>query len=174
MNVMKLIGSILVIASSTAMGFYFSSEMKSRVDDLKELRKLVALLRGDIRYANTPLPEAISTIARRHPSRFDSFLRYVSDKLNELSGSTFAEIWEAAVKQEMVNSSLTKKDKADLIHFGQTLGYLDKEMQMNTLDMYLTLLEEEASLLSKTMKEKSYLYNSLGIMAGVFITIVMI
>lgn len=174
MNIMKIIGCILVIASSTGMGFFFSNELRCRIDDLKELRKLVALLRGDIRYANTPLPEAISSINRRHDGSFSAFFRYVSEKLHELSGHTFSEIWRNATEKELTNTSLSKKDKLHLIQFGENLGYLDKDMQMNTFDLYISQLEDEIQELSKTAKEKAYLYNTLGIMAGLFIIIIMI
>jgi len=150
---MKIIGCIMVVGSTSGMGFFFSNEMRCRIGNLKELRKLIGLLRGDIRYANTPLPEAIASITRRHKGSFDIFLNSVSTKLQELSGQTFAEVWKEAVNKELLDTSLSKKDKLHLIQFGENLGYLDKDMQM---------------------KEKSYLYNSLGIMAGVFIVIVMI
>ncbi len=174
MNILKIIGCILVIASSTGIGFFFSAEMKNRIEDLKELRKLIGLLKGDIRYANTPLPEAISVLARRYKGSFFSFFQYASTKLQELSGQTFSQIWKAAVEQELLNTSLSKKDKAQLISFGENLGYLDKDMQMNTFELYLSQLEDELTELSKTVKERAYLYNSLGIMAGVFISIIMI
>jgi stage III sporulation protein AB len=174
MNIMKIIGCIMVIASSAGMGFYFSSEMKERIDDLKELRKLIGLLRGDIRYAATPLPEAISALNRRHNGRFHQFLEYVSTKLNELSGQTFTLIWRTGVEKMLGNTSVNKKDKLQLAQLGENLGYLDKDMQVNTLDLYITQLEEEITDLSKTVKEKAYLYNTLGIMAGIFITIIMI
>lgn len=174
MMIMKIIGCILVIASSTGMGFYFSTEMKSRINDLKELRKLIGLLRGDIRYANTPLPEAIHSLYRRHAGNFHTFFKQVSTKLNELSGQTFSEIWKAAAEKELGCTSLTKKDKLHLIQFGENLGYLDKDMQMNTIDLYLSQLEGEIEEISKSVKEKSYLYNTLGIMAGIFITIIML
>lgn len=174
MYVIKVIGCILVIASTTGMGFFFSSEMKGRIADLREFRKLVVLLRGDIRYANTPLPEAISSLARRHNGRFHAFFEKVSIKLQELSGQTFSEIWKAAVGNEMKDTSLTKKDKLQLIQFGENLGYLDKDMQLNTLDLYISQLEDELTELSKSVKEKSYIYNSLGIMAGIFLTIIML
>ena len=174
MNIMKIIGCIMVIASSAGVGFYFSQEMRTRIENLKELKKLTGLLRGDIRYANTPLPEAINSIARRHNGSFQLFFRYVSTKLNELSGLTFAVIWKEAVEFELINTSLNKKDKLNLIQFGENLGYLDKEMQMNTIELYLVQLEDEISDLSKTVKEKAYLYNTLGIMAGIFITIIMV
>lgn len=171
---MKIIGCLLVIGSSTGMGFFFSNEMRCRLDNLKELKKLVSLLRGDIRYANTPLPEAISSITRRHNGSYNTFLGIVSDKLHELSGHTFSEIWKDAVNQELADTSLSKKDKLHLIQFGENLGYLDKDMQMNVIDLFLSQLEEEIKEMTKTLKEKSYLYNTLGIMAGIFIVIVMI
>jgi stage III sporulation protein AB len=174
MNYMKIIGCILVIGSSAGMGFFFSNEMKCRIEDLKELRKLITLLRGDIRYASTPLPEAISSIVRRQKGSFNSFFTYVSTRLKELSGHTFSEVWREAVHKELENTSLSKKDKLHIIQFGDNLGYLDKDMQMNTIDLFISQLEDEIKELSKTVKEKAYLCNTLGIMAGIFIIIIMI
>jgi len=174
MSIMKIIGCIMVIASCAAMGFYFSSEIRQRIDDLKELRKLVGLLRGEIRYAATPLPEAIAVLGRRHNGRFGKFLDYVCTKLNEMSGETFALIWKSAAEKMLADTSLSRKDKLQLAQLGDNLGYLDKEMQVNTLDLFLSQLDDEIADLSRTVKEKVYLYNTLGIMAGIFITIVMI
>lgn len=174
MEVSKIVGCIMVIVSSTAMGFFFSNELKCRIEDLKELRKLIVLLRGDIRYANTPLPEAISAIARRQNRNFEEFLTGIYTRLNELSGLTFAEVWKDAVENKLKNTSLSKMDKTNLAHFGENMGYLDKDMQMNTLDLYISQLEVEIEELSKSVKEKSYLCNGLGVMAGIFISIIML
>ena len=174
MNIMKIIGCVLIIVSTTGIGFYFSSDMRCRMEDLKEWKKLICLLRGDIRYANTPLPEAIHSISRRHEGNFHAFLSMVGTQLQELSGETLAAIWKSAAEKELTNTSLNKKDKMQLISFGENLGYLDKDMQMNTFELYLSQLEEEIADLGRTVKGKAYLYNSLGIMAGIFITIIMI
>jgi stage III sporulation protein AB len=174
MFIMKIIGCILVVVSSTGMGFFFSNEMRCRIEDLKELRKLIVLLRGDIRYANTPLPEAISSITRRQSGSFNAFFEYVGTRLRELSGHTFSDIWKEAVQKQLEDTSLSKKDKLHLIQFGENVGYLDKEMQMNTIDLFISQLEDEIRDLSKTVKEKAYLCNTLGIMAGIFIIIIMI
>lgn len=174
MQITKVVGCILIILSSTLMGFYCSNELKSRINDIKELRKLVVLLRGDIRYGNTPLPEAICAIARRHEGSFKGFFTKLTERLGEHSGNTFSQVWKEAVEEELNQTALNKKDKSGLVQFGENLGYLDKEMQMNTLELFLTQIEEEINELSKTAKEKSYLYNTLGIMAGIFISIVLI
>jgi stage III sporulation protein AB len=156
------------------MGFYFSNELKCRLDDIKELRKLIVLLRGDIRYGSTPLPEAISAIARRHEGSFKDFFTKLSERLSEHSGITFSQVWKEAVDSQLIKTSLNKRDKSQLIQFGDNLGYLDKEMQMNTLELFLAQMEDEIKEITITAKEKAYLYNTLGIMAGIFISIIMI
>ncbi|MFU0828859.1 MAG: hypothetical protein ACFWTJ_15250 [Lachnoclostridium sp.] len=78
------------------------------------------------------------------------------------------------MSKELDNTSLNKKDLAALGQFGENLGYLDKDMQINTIDLYLEQIEEEIKDLSHNVKQKTYLYNSLGILGGIFITIIML
>lgn len=174
MEITKVVGCILVILSSTLMGFYCSNQLKCRIDNLQDIRKLIVLLRGDIRYSSTPLPEAISSIAIRHEGSFKGFFTKVSERLSEYGGNTFAQVWKEAVEEELLETYLNKKDKLQLIQFGENLGYLDKEMQINTLELFIAQVEEEINMLSKTAKEKVYLYNSLGIMAGIFVSIILL
>lgn len=174
MLIFKLIGALLVIFSSGAMGFYFSNELKSRIHDLKELKKIIILLRGDIQYANTPLPEAVQALSKRHSGGYKKFLHNVGKRLLELNGVSFSVIWNEAAQQYLQNTSLVKEDFELLNQLGESIGYLDKNMQINTLDLYLAQVEEKIGELSQTVKEKSYLYNSLGLMGGIFITIILL
>jgi len=169
----KLIGCIFVIASCSGIGMYYSGEFRVRLEDMKELKKMIILLRGDIRYANTPLPEAISSIARKNNGRFEKFFVFISNKLNDFPGVTFASVWKESVETNLNQTAINKKDKVDLVQFGESLGYLDKDMQINTLDLYLEQLENVINDLLGNVKEKTYLYNTLGVMAGLFISIIM-
>lgn len=171
---LKILGAILTISSCSALGFYFSNELNVRVKQLRELKKYVMVLRGDIRYGGTPLPEAIGNLARRSPGVFKKFLSDVSELLFVSGGGTFSEIWSKCVWKDLKNTSLTGADKENLIRFGDTLGYLDREMQISTIDLYLNQLQEEINEQTIVAKERTRLYNVLGIMAGIFITIVMI
>ncbi|QHQ62778.1 hypothetical protein Ana3638_19990 [Anaerocolumna sedimenticola] len=174
MIIIKVIGCILILSSSAGMGLYFSSELKNRIMDLRELKKIIFLLRGDIRYANTPLPEAVQALSLRHEGKYKTFLSGIADRLNELGGVSFCTIWKEAVVKELDNTSLSKKDLAGLGQFGENLGYLDKDMQINTIDLYISQIEDEIKELSHNVKQKSYLYNSLGVLGGIFITIIML
>ncbi|MDF2472414.1 MAG: hypothetical protein K0R92_100 [Lachnospiraceae bacterium] len=174
MLIIKIIGCILIITSCTGMGWYFSSELRNRIADLKELKKIIILLRGDIRYANTPLPEAVQALAIRQEGKYKLFLSEIADRLKELGGISFQTIWKETIEKKLDNTSLSKKDLEYLGQLGENLGYLDKDMQINTLDLYLSQIEEEIKELTRNVKEKTYLYNSLGVMGGIFITIIML
>ncbi|WP_310604022.1 stage III sporulation protein AB [Anaerosporobacter sp.] len=170
----KIIGAILVIVSSGCMGVYFSVILKERIKDLKELNKLIVILRGEIRYASTPLPEAVGSLAERTDGEYRRFLHAVAQELDKLEGRTFSDIWHGCVESELVDTSLSKKDKLLLSRLGENLGYLDKEMQLNTIDLYITQIQGELDDAVDCVKEKVRLYNMLGVMAGIFITIVLI
>lgn len=174
MIILKIIGAILTITSSAAIGYYFSSNLKDRIDDLNQLRKNIVVLRGDIRYGATPLPEAVGGIASRQEGNFAEFFHFIWEELTKLEGRPFYEIWKQAVSEHLKYTALTQSDKGLLSKLGENLGYLDKEMQMNTIDLYIEQLENEIENASKSRKDKARLYNTLGVMAGVFITIVMI
>jgi len=172
--ILKIIGSILTIASCTTLGLYFSSEMQTRLKQLKDLRKYITILRGDIRYGATPLPEAIEGIANRKPGVFYLFFQNVSERVKNGMGGMFHNIWSDCVDEFLKATCLTKEDKEGLVRFGESLGYLDREMQINTIDLYLEQLEEVIHEQTIIVKERSRLYNTLGLMGGIFITIVMI
>lgn len=170
----KIVGCILIICSCSGMGMYFSNELKNRISDLREIKKLIYLLKGDIRYAHTPLPEAVQALSYRHDGKYKNFLSVIAKRLQELGGISFYTIWKEAVDTELNNTSLTKKDLKSLSLLGESLGYLDKDMQINTLELYLEQIEAEIHELSRGAKEKSYMYNALGVMGGIFIIIIMV
>ena len=172
--VLKIVGSVLTIASCATLGFYFSNELVTRLKQLNELKKYITILRGDIRYGATPLPEAIRGIASRNPGVFETFFHKVADRLFDREGGTLRDIWEESVEAELKETCMTKEDKDGLIRLGENLGYLDREMQINTIDLYLSQLEEVIKEQTIVVKERTRLYNTLGVMGGIFITIVMI
>lgn len=170
----KFIGALLVITSCTALGLYFSTELITRINDLKELKKILILLRGDIEYANTPLPEAVQVLSKRHDGTYKKFLKNISKHLLELNGESFSSIWKDGVKKDLLHTSLIKEDYALLNQLGESIGYLDKSMQINTIDLYLEQIDGIINELAISVNEKTHLYNSLGIMGGIFITIVLL
>ena len=71
------------------------------------------------------------------------------------------------------NAALTKEDKEEFARFGESLGYLDVEMQKNAMKLYLKELEQKIEYLQKEIPQKRKLYQSLGVMGGIFLLILL-
>lgn len=163
-----------MIVSCTGIGLYFSMMTKGRVVDLKALKKEIYLLRGDIRYGSTPLPEAIEMLSRRSSDHFKEFFFNVALQLKKFGGLPFAEVWDKGIRENLGESFLNEHDKEMLRKLGDTLGFMDKDTQIKSIDLYIEQLEQELLEAVKTEKEKTRLYNMLGVLFGLFLAVVLV
>ena len=170
----KITGCVLIISSSSGMGFLLANDIRRRMEDLKSAKTIALLLRGDIRYAHTALPEALENVAKRHEGRLSPFLKRVAKELHQYNGVSFTQVWKLAMEEELKNTSLSKGDKVSLLQFGEQLGYLDKDMQINHIDWYLSQVEEDMKEISSEAKDKMRLYKSLGVLFGILVTILIL
>jgi len=170
---LKLCGIVLIIASTTGMGFLFGNNMRLRLEELKELKKLLGMLRGEIKYTGTPLYEAFGIIGRRTKGIYAEFFKSTSKELEALSGKSLRTIW-TSLKDNVQQSHLKEKDWERLMQFGDNLGYLDKEMQIGTIELYLEHIEAEITEGQANYDKNSKLCRVLGICSGLFLTIILI
>lgn len=77
-------------------------------------------------------------------------------------------------KKHLEKTKLYEKDLDRLISLGENLGYLDKEMQIGTIDLYLENLEQETMEARDNLSKNSRLYQCLGVASGILITILII
>ena len=156
----KLVGALLVISSSTMLGFYFSNELKTRIHNLKELKKLLILLRGDIEFSNTPLPEAVQTLSKRHDGTFKKFLENISKQLMELKGETLHQFEQG--QRRPATYIISKRRHVLLDQLGESIGYLDKVCKSTPLIYTLEQIDGTINELSKGVKERHIYIIHLG------------
>lgn len=171
MSVLKVIGLICMIAGGAGVGYSMSVQVGRRYRQLQALQRMVAFLMGEITYGNTPLPEALKHAAERMEEPFASFLNELAKEMMKFPSKTFAELFSQNVYHHLKGSSLDKKDLEMLCHMGTSLGYLDRDMQLRTLQLYETELNQEVVAAYETMPGRQKLYQTLGIMGGLFLVI---
>lgn len=180
----RILGAFLVIFASTGMGLYFGSNIKDRLEKLQMLKQQFTAIRSDIGYSKTTLPEAMQNMAERlsldktlknkASKEFAGFYQEIAQRLMERTGVPLQEIWNNAIEHHLKGTTLNSSDLQLLSSLGGQFGGLDREMQLKTIDLYLARLEEER--LSEVQKagEKMRLYRTLGLLAGVFLVVVML
>ena len=134
---LKIMGALMILASATGIGVSCSMDLKKYCMELRLLKQLLYMLRGEIKYTKTPLAEAFERIAVRLPEPFSTFLRQTAQEMENLDGRTFGELWREQIRTGLPGTHLKKDDKEQLGALGEVLGYLDLEMQVSSIELYL-------------------------------------
>lgn len=171
---LKLLGLCAVVGMSTALGYSLGNDLKKRVEQLIECKRMFVMLQGEIKYAKTPLSEGFAKVANRVTKPFSGFLSYVSEELEERSGKSLIEIFTVGVDLHLKGSAFSKDDLDRLKDVGSHLGYLDMEMQIRTIDLYLEQLNDSINQAKEEYQNKSRVYRCLGLMGGLFLAIIFI
>ena len=171
--IVKLIGACLLIPGCSGLGFWYAGHYRRHVEMVEQLRKMLFLLKGQILYANAPLEEAFRKVGEKSAGSLSEFFRAVADRIEMQEGEAFFEIWKEEVDRIKPEVPLDKKDRRELLAFGEHLGYLDRDMQERTILLYLEQLDLVIEDGRANQKDKSRLYTSLGIMGGLFLVIIL-
>lgn len=171
---LKAVGAAMILISTAGIGASLSGDLKRHYMELRILKQLFYMLRGEIKYTRTPLPEAFAHISARLPEPFCTFLQKTAQEMENLGGRAFEELWREQIRRELSRTHLTREDKERLEDLGEVLGYLDFEMQLSSIELYLEQLELGIRNSQETIAPKQKLYQSLGVAGGVFLVILLV
>ena len=171
---LKITGTVLVIFACAALGYGKSAGISARLFLLREIEKLLLLLMGEITYRKEALPEAMLRVSEKIQEPFRGFLKETAKMAQKYQGERFSFIFRENAEKYLKNSALTEKDFEEFVQLGEYLGYLDTDMQKNTSQWYLQQLKTEIDTLAGEIPVKKKLYQSLGILSGDFLAILLL
>lgn len=168
---MKWIGFCLVLLGSAGVGFSLVGEYSLRIQTLSEIKTMIHYINDRVLYECVPLAEAFKRTAARMNSPFREFLEKVADQMEEFCGEDVSLIWKG--NAELLKNWINKQDFKEFQQcMGQT-GFMDVQGQSQALKVYEQSLELKLVRLMEQKEEKCKLYQTLGIMSGVFVCILL-
>lgn len=167
----KIIGAILIMAACTATGMKRSYAVSEEIAELKELLQMTVFLKGEIGGCAMGLGEAFAQTALRLREPYASFLSLAAARLKEKRAVSLGEIFAECEKETLQKSFLGKDERRCLQKLGNCLGYLDKEVQLEQLELYQKELEFSIAALREEMPGKKKMYQGLGILVGLMIVV---
>ncbi len=171
---LKMAGGVLVIIATSAGGIAAAEKFRNQYEQLKYLQKMIYLLRSEILYARSYLGEAFCQIGKTAKSPYREWLFNLYRQMEKRNGTAFARIWEVNTRKYLGNAGLPRNALDRLAAFGSQLGIADAEMQIKILDLYLEEIRQSMEELQEEMGTKIRLCHCLGVMSGIFITILLI
>ncbi len=171
---LKMIGSLFLMTSAIAIGFLKAEELNERVKRLTELKRMMVLLQGELRYRRAALAEAFENVSERVPEPFQRFLKEISERLEKRDADGFEKIWEEMSEKLLQEEGFCKEDGTLFEILKGSLGYLDLTMQTETLNLAILQTEDAIKLAKEQQESKGKLYRTMGVTCGALLTLLII
>lgn len=173
--VIKIIGALMIIISGTMTGIDLSNRFVTRIKQLTQIKKMLILISGEIKYNNSNIRFALEKISSNADPFISNFLKMVYEKLDNLNGTDIYNIWKECGQQYFSNEScLNEQDIKKIIEIGEFLGITDRETQINNFELYLEQIQIDITEAEKMRENKCRVYKTIGTMAGMLISVVII
>lgn len=167
----KSVGVLLIIFSCAGLGFGQSLRLTGRLHTLELMKRMTVLLRGEIRFGNSSLCSSFYETGGKMKEPFGSFCRAVSESLSSLGGRSFENVYGECAQKYMKLLYIEKEEEELFCSLGSRLGYLDLEMQMKELLLYEEELTRRTEELRREIPAKKKVYESLGILGGILLAV---
>lgn len=175
MFIVKIIGACMIVMASSLYGFNLGSCYLKRIDNLRELKKKIALLDGEVKYNKTPMRIALERIAKRKESVYSDVLLKASCLMEEDASISLGKAWEISINEYIDDSfNLKENDIKKLIDFGVTLENLDKDSRNSVFEGYMNELEIDIKEAMEEKDNKVKLYRTMGVVSGLFVSILIV
>jgi len=171
---LKIIGSLLIVLSSSMIGYYFGNKYSARLENLLHLEQCIKILETEIVYGAVPLPEALNNVYLKGNKKVSYIFKQIRNNLLYNKDGDLLESFEVVKRQLIEELNLNDEDVELFLSLGRLLGISDRADQEKNFKLILNqidILKNEAKL-EKDRNEK--MYKNLGILAGIAIVIILL
>lgn len=164
----------MIIAATTLAGYRVAEGFADEYRQMLYLKQLIYMLQSEIRYTRAYLGEAFQYISGQAREPYKSWLLKMSVRMEQKDNGCLSSIWRTCTEQAFQEVRLPAAEKQRLAELGGQLGIADIEMQMKSLELYQEQLGLAMAEKREGMKNKRKLCHCLGVMSGIFITILLV
>ncbi|MCL2753006.1 MAG: stage III sporulation protein AB [Defluviitaleaceae bacterium] len=169
--ILQIAGGVIIITATTLLGLHFGSMGAKRTKDLMEMKKSLIMLKSQIDFAVYTMPQAFLHIANKTEQPISDFYAGLANKLE--NGISVEVAWQESV-DDFYKSHLHKEDTQNIAMLGTTLGAMDAGVQISSIDMLITTIDDTLAKLNTQNPKDAKMYRGLGIISGLLITIVLL
>ena len=166
---LKFVIYILIFSLCTYIGILISKQYINRLNELKELKTALNVLKTKIRFTNEPLYDIFHEIAINSKGNVSNLFTIICNNLKTNSAKA---AWENAL--DSANLAINKEDRQALKGMGKMLGKTDLDGQISEINLTETFLEVQISDAKCEKDKNEKLYKTLGMVTGVGIVIILI
>ncbi len=171
---MQLLGSILMIGGTTFLGMCFYMKDLYRKQDFVRLERMLLLIQNQIVYFAFPIEDIFAEVGEKTEGVLGEIIKHASESIQHRKGISLGQIWENSWLTFLKDTYFNTQDIKEIIAFGNTLHFLEKQQQEASFDLLLTYIRQEQAIIQKRLEKNGKLYYSLGILSGLLIVVTLL
>lgn len=168
----KIIGSILIIATTTWIGFQIAKQVRERPRQIRLVKTALQSLEAEIMYGHTPLSEAARRLTKQMPTPISWLFSCFHSHLEE--DKTVRDAWNESLDDVWKRTALKQVEYEILQQFGETLGKHDRDSQQKHIRLCISHLEREEGEAKDIQLRYEKMMKSLGVLTGLLIVILLL
>lgn len=169
----KIIAAIIIILSSTSLGFMFAESIKNRYMELKEIQAAIFQLQNEVFYTRTELPDAFRKVGDKCKLPINNIFHDISSMLAENKTNSVYEAFGYSISNNK-NICITKEDKDILLNLARSLGESDLNGHINSFELAKNDLKNRIAEVNIKMLKEKKMYRYLGFSFGAVVAILLV
>ena len=170
---LHLAGCILVMAGCTGFTAGICKDGAKRLFLLKQIRIVYENMKYYIAYQKAAIPEALWRLSENNEEPFRGAFKKIYSEVYE-EGRNFPLTGQRHMGEVLENQPLTIREKKFVLDFPSCLGFMEENAQAMALDGLLREINLHIEELEAERKGKNKMIMSLGVGAGVLISILLL
>ncbi len=170
----KAAGAVCILAGSAGWGMAWIREERRRVEYLREILCAVRRMKDEIAYGKRTLPELSLLLSECCGPLYCGCFRNIYELAGREEGASIARIWEEQLTTCQQEAPLSGEEKAVLACLPRQLGMQEEKQQARNIGRYEEFILESCRRTERAYADKTKMIFSVSVLAGVFLTILLL
>ena len=169
---MKWIGIVLVLGTTTWVGFDISSKFSNRVIHLRQFILSLQMLETEMDYSKATLRQIFENISKRTSYPINTFYENLAKELGGIIDD-FVELWEIQMEELIKVSALNSNDLEIIKQFGKNLGMHHFSQQQKHIQLSIYHLKGQLEEAIDQCAKYEKMTKVLGVLVGLLFVILL-
>ncbi len=156
------------------MGIYFGRLYRQRLEQLRELERIVNFIQGEIKYKHSILSDAFFNVSDRSKEPFKGWLFSLGEALVKNNHEEFFLIWENSLEYLKNYSVLKDMDYKELLAIGQAFSSADIDSQEKSISYEREIIHSRVISMDKSVADKMKTSIVFGGLSGILIVVILL
>ena len=171
---LKMIGMVLIVGSFAGIGIAQQKQFRSHVVVLGDMISVLDTISNELSFHLTSIPELVSRLASDSRPAVSRIFRTMHERIQKDDHLSLTFKWMKTFRDCGKEAGLQEEDIRILCDLSEFIGKYDARAQQKSIDYAKMRLSRQLEIASAELGNKSIVYRTCCIAAGILLVLVLI